>query len=130
MKLILSLLLVMLSGKIDAQTNSSDSIYTDVDIPAEFPGGRSEMLKLLRDSLKFPETMGSELYYLRFYVRFVVEKDGSISDAAMIRAIEDCPPCNAEIIRCIKSMPKWIPGKLNRKAVRSYFDLPVSVHLN
>jgi len=55
--------------------------------------------------------------------RFVVEKDGSISNITVIRSLD--PGCDKEAVRVIKLLPKFIPGKQNGQAVRVYYILPV-----
>ena len=39
------------------------------------------------------------------------------------------PLLDAEVVRVVKSMPKWEPAKLDGKAVRSRFNLPVMFKL-
>lgn len=65
----------------------------------------------------------------RVTLRLVVEKDGTISDnVTVLRGVD--PSLDAEAIRVVKSMPKWIPGKQNGKAVCIYYTLPVHFILN
>ena len=59
------------------------------------------------------------------YVSIVVEIDGSISNVKVIRGVPDCPECDKEAIRLMKTMPKWKPGKTGGKVVRSRINLPV-----
>ena len=55
--------------------------------------------------------------------RFVVEKDGSLSNITVVRSLDNSD--DKEAVRIIKKMPKWIPGKLNGKVVRVYYTLPI-----
>jgi protein TonB len=64
----------------------------------------------------------------RVTIKFVVNEDGSISNAKVVRAIGG--GCEEEALRVINSMPKWKPGKQNGKAVKVYFTLPVNFVLN
>ena len=57
------------------------------------------------------------------YVEFVVEKNGSITDAKVIRRIGG--GCDEEAIRVINKMPKWKPGYQFNKTVRVKYTLPV-----
>jgi protein TonB len=57
----------------------------------------------------------------------VVEKDGSIGDAKVLRGIGYS--CDEEALRVVKGMPKWIPGTQNGKAVRVQFNMPVKFKL-
>lgn len=57
-------------------------------------------------------------------LEFVVEKDGSFSD---IRVINDTQGIGQELMRVLKTMPKWNPGKYDEEIVRSRFILPIKI---
>lgn len=107
-----------------------EKIYMDVDEAAEFPGGRGEMMKYLASKMKYPETAIQAGIEGKCYLRFIVGTDGTIQDVRVTRGVPDCPECDAEAKRVVRSMPKWKPGKNGGKGVRSYFDLPVNFRLN
>ncbi len=100
-----------------------DKIYETVEQKAEFPGGMQAMYKWLGDNLIYPQPSIENGVQGRVFVRFVVAKNGSISDAKVIRSLD--PFCDKEAVRCIKAMPRWSPGKMNGVAVRSYYVLPI-----
>jgi len=56
-------------------------------------------------------------------VKFVIEKDGSIADPVVVRAVD--PYLDKEALRVVKSMPKWKPGKQRGKPVRVSYTVPV-----
>ena len=60
-------------------------------------------------------------------VKFVVEKDGRITKASILREIGG--GCGKEALRVINSMPKWSPGQQSGKPVRTEFTLPVQFQL-
>jgi protein TonB len=55
----------------------------------------------------------------------IIQKDGSISNVSVLRGAPDCPECDKEAVWVIKSMPNWVPAKVNGQPVNSYFNLPV-----
>jgi protein TonB len=57
------------------------------------------------------------------HIKFVVERDGSISDVNVIG--EAYPDLDKEAVRVVKIMPKWKPGIKDGKAVRCYYILPI-----
>ncbi|MCF6171583.1 MAG: energy transducer TonB [Bacteroidales bacterium] len=63
----------------------------------------------------------------RVYVSFVVEKDGSISNVAVLRGIGG--GCDEEAVRVVQNMPKWKPGIQMGRAVRVSFHIPVKFTL-
>ena len=102
----------------------NNEIYTVVEAIPEFPGGSEKMMLFISKNLKIPET--DEVISGTVYVTFVIERDGSISNVKILRGIRE--DYNNEVIRVVKSMPKWIPGKQNGKAVRVQYNLPIKFH--
>ena len=127
MQKVILIAFLLVFGNTFAQKTPSDTVYKEPDADAAFPGGRSAMNKFILENLKFPETAGESIYE-KIYIQFLVEKDGSIQNVEMLRAISDCPECNAELIRLVKSMPNWIPAKVKGEPVRSFYFLPVNFH--
>lgn len=112
---------------ISTKVLTQEPVYDVVEQMPSFPGGPTEMMKFLADNVKFPEEALDICAQGRVIVRFVVEKDGSISDAVVIRSID--PILDKEALRVVNSMPKWIPGKQNGKNVRVHYCVPVSFRL-
>ena len=103
-------------------------IFQVVENDPEFPGGLEAMYKFLAQNIKYPQLARETNITGKVYVTFVVEKDGSVSNARVLRDIGG--GCGAEAIRVVKSMPKWTPGKQRGKAVRVQYNLPVNFNLN
>ncbi|MBN2614997.1 MAG: M56 family metallopeptidase [Bacteroidales bacterium] len=101
----------------------------DVAQHPEYKGGDQAMMKFLATHIKYPQTAKKEFIQGVVYATFIIEKDGSISDVKIKRGIGY--GCDKEVIRVIKSMPTWIPGK-NKKGepVRSSVTLPVKFKLS
>ena len=110
-----------------AQTKKNDMVFDVVEVMPQFPGGQIAMLQYLMKNIKYPEQAVKEGIQGRVTVRFIVEKDGSISDVKPILSVH--PLLNKEAVRVVKSMPKWTPGKQNGKPVRVRFNLPVMFKL-
>ncbi len=105
-------------------------IYDIVDEPADFPGGMAAARAYLANNIKYPQTAVDMGIEGKAYLKFIVSESGNISNVKVIRGVQDCPECDAEAIRVIKSMPDWKPGKVNGRAVNSTFTLPVQYKLN
>ncbi len=93
------------------------------EIMPSFPGGDKELMKYLSENLKYPVVDLEQGREGRVVLRFVVGTDGNISNIEIQRSISST--CDKEAVRVVKSMPKWIPGRQNGKAVPVYFSLPV-----
>lgn len=110
-----------------AQTKKNDMVFDVVEVMPQYPGGPIAMLKYIMENIKYPEQAMKEGIQGRVTVRFIVEKDGSISDVKPVLSVH--PLLNKEAVRVVKSMPKWSPGKHNGKPVRVRFNLPVMFKL-
>lgn len=104
-----------------------DEIFVAVQQQAEFPGGQQALMKWLNSNIRYPEAAQQNDIQGRVIVRFVVEKDGSVSQATIAKGVDK--DLDREALRVVKKMPKWQPGKNNGVAVRSYFTLPVTFRL-
>ena len=80
-------------------------------------------MKYLSKNIRYPEQAKKENIQGRVYVTFVVEKDGSITNAKVLRSIGG--GCDEEALRVVNAMPKWEPGKLQGTPVRVQFNLPI-----
>lgn len=128
LKVALTMLVLLFSFMTStAQTKKNDMVFDVVEVMPQYPGGPIAMLKYLMKNIKYPEQAMKEGIQGRVTVRFIVEKDGSISDVKPVLSVH--PLLNKEAVRVVKSMPKWSPGKHNGKPVRVRFNLPVMFKL-
>ena len=105
-----------------------DSIYRVTEVMPEYPGGPNEMMKYLQENIKYPQSAKDNKIEGRVYVTFVVEKDGSITNATVLRGIDK--ECDAEALRVVSSMPKWTPGQHKGEVVRTQFTIPIYYKFN
>lgn len=127
MKKLFLIMFFMAFVSVNAYSQSDDSdneVYSMVDERAQFPGGQNEMLKYLQENLQYPEDAKANNVHGRVIVKFIVERDGSLSDIKVMKGIGS--GCNEEAIRLIQSMPKWKPGKNKGKEVRVSMMVPVN----
>ena len=104
-----------------------EKIFVAVEQPAEFPGGQAAMMKWLSNNIRYPEAAQQNGISGRVVVKFVVERDGSVSSPTIVKGVDR--DLDQEALRVVKRMPKWQPGKNNGQSVRSYFNLPVTFRL-
>jgi protein TonB len=96
-----------------------------VDVEAQFPGGYLRMMEYIQGHLVYPQ-IGIEIGAQgKCYVKFVVDANGTISNVKVVRGVPNCPECDKEAVRVVKSMPAWVPGKIQGDAVSSFFMLPI-----
>ncbi|MEA5129914.1 MAG: M56 family metallopeptidase [Proteiniphilum sp.] len=102
-------------------------VFVVVEDQPQFPGGNVAMMKFLGENIKYPVEAQQKGTEGRVIVNFVVEKDGRLSDFNVVNSID--PLLDAEALRVLESMPKWIPGKQRGEEVRVRFTLPVVFRL-
>jgi periplasmic protein TonB len=111
------------------QISGQEIIYDIPDTPAEFPGGRDSLKHFLSSNIKYPIDAFKKKIEGKCYIRFIVSDTGRVENIVVKKGVTDCPECDAESIRVVKSMPQWKPAQLNGKNVQSMFSLPVTFKL-
>lgn len=104
-----------------------EQAFIAVEEMPEFPGGESALIAHIAKNTKYPGIARENNIEGRVFISFVVEKDGSISDAKVIRGIGG--GCDEEALRVIKALPRFKPGKQNGRAVRVQYNVPVNFKL-
>ena len=104
-----------------------EEVFVAVEQQAEFPGGMPALMKWLSNNIRYPEAAQQNDVQGRVIVKFIVEKDGSVSQAQIVKGVDK--DLDKEALRVVNKMPKWQAGKNNGVAVRSYFTLPVNFRL-
>ena len=114
--------------KQEENMNEDESIFEKVEQMPEFPnGGMAGLMQYLSKNIKYPTIAQENGTQGRVTVQFVVNRDGSIVNAKVLRGVD--PYLNKEAIRVISSMPKWNPGIHKGKRVRVMYTVPVMFKL-
>jgi TonB family protein len=93
----------------------------------QFPGGPSALMQFLSQNVKYPVEAHKAGVQGRVIANFVVEKDGSITEAKIVKSVS--PELDAEALRVIGSMPNWMPGMQNGEPVRVKYTVPITFKL-
>ena len=109
-------------------------------------------MQYLAQNIRYPKIAAENGAQGRVLVQFVIEKDGSLSN---FKVVKDAKPVsdgitvnaqgttaegndipqeafdalNAEAVRVLREMPKWIPAKQRGQVVRMMYTLPVTFRL-
>lgn len=102
------------------EAREDTAIFSIVDQKAQYPQGKDSLMTFIKNNGVYPSDGGVQG---RVIIGFVVEKDGSITNVDVARGVD--PVLDAEAVRVVCMMPKWIPAKNNGKIVRSRYYLPV-----
>lgn len=99
-----------------------------IDFPdsmAVFPGGQSALMDFVKNNFKMPDELKDTTIQGKVYVRFVIERNGSVTNPKILRGLH--PLIDREVKRLVVSMPLWTPAKLNGQIVRSQYTIPVRI---
>lgn len=98
-------------------------VYDLVDEMPSFPGGLEELYKWIDNNVQYPAVARENGIEGRVILKFIVEKDGSLSDSTVIHSVH--PMVDREALRLVGQMPKWNPGKRAGIPVRVRYCLPI-----
>ena len=112
----------------DPQPTKKDIPFVQVDEMPVFPGGDIAILKYIADNTVYPEEAKKNKITGKVIVRFIVEKDCSVSEVTILQSVN--PEIDAEAVRVIKTLPKFEkPAKNGGVAVRVFYMLPITFDL-
>lgn len=98
-------------------------VYDVTETLPQFPGGQGVMMKYLAANIKYPASAVKAKKQGRVIVAFVIQKDGSVTNARIVRSVD--PELDAEALRIVKAMPNWTPGTQDGKPVDVNYTIPV-----
>ncbi|KOH45052.1 energy transducer TonB [Sunxiuqinia dokdonensis] len=93
------------------------------DMP-EFPGGELALRKFIANSIKYPVIAQENGIQGKVYVNFVVDTDGSITNARIARGVDNS--LDKEALRVVNTLPKWKPGQQRGKPVKVSYTVPIN----
>ena len=125
--LMIALLSCSKNGTEGTQRSESEVPFVTVEQTPVFPGGDSELLKYVAENTIYPTEAKTNGIQGKVIIRFVVERDGSVSRAEVYRGAD--PLLDQEALRVIKTLPKFKPGMQDGKAVPVWFMLPITFTL-
>ena len=104
------------------------TIYNNVEVMPSYPGDMTECYMFVARQMHYPEEAEEKGIEGRVLIRFVVEKDGRLTNFEVIETPD--PLLSDEALRVLKQMPQWIPAKNKGKDVRCRYSMPILFRLN
>lgn len=104
------------------------TIYNEVEVMPSYPGDMAECYMFVARQMHYPEEAEEKGIEGRVLIRFVVEKDGRLTNFEVIETPD--PLLSDETLRVLKQMPQWIPAKNKGKDVRCRYSMPILFRLN
>jgi periplasmic protein TonB len=101
-----------------------DGIYINADVMPEYPGGKKAIQRYIEDNIQYPQTAVDDDVEGTVHIMFAIDENGNVYKAtttgnAIGYGLEQ------EALRVVKKMPKWKPGMVNGKKVKTRLSLPV-----
>ena len=109
------------------KNDSISEVFVDFEEMPQFPGGVSALLEFLRTNVRYPKDAFEANVQGRVLVTFVIEKDGSICEAKVVKPVY--PSLDEEALRVVNGMPNWEPGKVAGEPVRVKYTIPIAFKL-
>lgn len=119
--------LTTVSAQKTVVAKKNQQVFDVVEKMPEYPGGSAALFEYLSTNVKYPVDAEKQKIQGRVLVTFVVNTDGSITDIEVVK--KAFPSLDAEAVRVISGMPKWIPGEQKGQKVRVKYTVPLSFNL-
>jgi protein TonB len=108
--------------------SGGNGLFSVVDEMPKFRGGDiNKFREWVQKKTKYPEVATINGIQGKVYVTFIVEKDGSVTNAKVIKGVD--PIINDEALKAVASSPKWSPGKQRGAAVRVSYLIMLNFQL-
>jgi TonB family protein len=98
-----------------APDNTPDTVYVKVDLMPEYPGGDAALMQFIYENIQYPEEAKEKNIQGRILVKFIVTKDGNITNSSVLKPVD--PLLDAEAIRVVNLTKGWKPGHKGGKPV-------------
>jgi len=121
----ITLLFLLITGT-TITSFAQEEVLDVVEQPAQFPGGQTALTKYLSNHINYPNEALKLGITGKCYAKFVISTSGKVSNVTIIKGVPNCPECDAEVVRVLRSMPNWEPAMNNGKVVNSYYNIPVT----
>ncbi len=110
-----------------SDTTGKVEIFADPEQQAHFPGGETALLKYLQENIKYPPKAAKDSIQGRVVVQFLIDPQGCVGEVKVARSVRE--DLDAEAVRVVKTLPKFVPGRMFGKAVSAWYTLPVTFKL-
>ncbi len=104
-----------------------NKVFDVVEQKPQFPGGEAALLKYVAEHIRYPAMAQENNIQGRVVVQFVVTKTGSVGEVKVVRGKD--PDLDKEAVRVVKSLPKFVPCKMNGHSVNVWYTLPIQFKL-
>lgn len=112
---------------VEQKKEENYGVYTVVEVSPKFPGGDEARAEYMSKNISYPEDAVKKGIEGTVYITFVVQADGTVTDAKVLRGIGG--GLDEIALNAVKNMPKWEPGRQKGKPVAVQFNIPIKFKL-
>jgi periplasmic protein TonB len=108
----------------EAEVGEAEIFFIVEDMPDFQGGGQDAFRNYIAQNLRYPQIAAENGIQGRVFVQFVVNADGTVSNAEVVRGVD--PSLDREALRVVMSSPRWTPGRQRGEPVRVAFTFPIN----
>ncbi len=108
----------------EEEEEEAEIFFVVEDMPDFQGGGQEAFRRWIAENLRYPTMAAESGIQGRVFVQFVVNEDGSVSDATVVRGVD--PILDREAVRVVMASPRWTPGRQRDQPVRVAFTFPIN----
>jgi len=108
--------------EVQEEAAEDEPFYVVEEMPM-FPGGDAEIQKYIGDNVVYPEVAKENNIQGRVIVKFCVTPTGGVDQVSILKGVDT--ELDAEVVRVVKTLPKFKPGKQGGKPVPVWYTIPI-----
>ena len=115
----------MTSRKTSSMKPDKEGVYERTDVSPAYPGGQSALADYINNHIEYPQEAIDNSSEGTVDVQFVVDENGKVTNAKVIgNKLNN--GLDEEAVRVVSDLPKWTPGKVKGKDVKTRIVLPIT----
>lgn len=124
--LLMAIVQTVSAQRLPEKSPAEDDVYISAEVMPSFPGGKEALQRYLKENLMLladsnPTENGKVI------ASFIISEEGKVSGMRILKGLSE--DTDAAVLKAIKNMPAWEPGKVARKPVKVRVSLPVEIPL-
>jgi protein TonB len=116
----------VVAEEVKENVDDAEPFYVVEEMPM-FPGGDAAIQKYIGDNVVYPEIAKENNIQGRVIVKFCVTPKGGVDQVSVLKGVD--PELDAEVVRVVKTLPKFKPGKQGGKPVPVWYTIPINFQL-
>ena len=116
----------VVAEEVQEDVDEAEPFYVVEEMPM-FPGGDAAIQKYIGDNVIYPEVAKENNIQGRVIVKFCVTPTGGVDQVSVLKGVD--PELDVEVVRVVKTLPKFKPGKQGGKPVPVWYTIPINFQL-